>query len=225
MLKVLATLCFLSAAIVAAMQKAPSDAASSQTASFASNTQGLSHGKGVKSSFRSTQHRQKKNRERALKKSQTSRSALLDAAGLQYGSKDRIHWDNKKFARYLRDINEEDAQALIKNLIANKAKGASLHSPVFSYPSTGTPWSTRSAVLSIFAYNSKYAVLGGLFSELSSRNLDTTLDFIATLSSDPKNRYLEQYFYESILFSGYHHNPEKAWETYLAKCSSHIGFG
>lgn len=213
MLKILATLCLFSAALLA-MQRA-----SAPLKLTKSSSSPLIGGKikDARPAQRSIEHRN-----RALKQSQTSKSALHEAAGLTLQPSDRAHWDTAKFATYLHSINKDDAHLLIKELLASDQKGIPLDTSGTAHASYAPSWNIL-AISNTSSYNSKNAVIAGMLRELSSRDFMGTLSFMTSLPVTHSNRFTEQYFYESILQTGFRQNPEKAWETYVAKCSSPFG--
>ena len=212
MLKILAALCLLSAMLLAVQG---TNVTSEQSVS--SNSSFKHSGKDARPTQRSIAHRK-----RPLILSKTSQSALLEAAGLDLQPSDLVHWDAAKFAVYLRNINEDDARELIQDIIASGRLGARLDIAGTPLALAGSTWATRS-IISQSAYNSKNSVLAGLLSELSSRDFVRTLNFMASLPSEPKNRFVKQYIYEAALQSGFRQNPQLAWETYLTKCSKPFG--
>ena len=158
----------------------------------------------------------KARRLRASQLSQKSHQALLDAAGLELTTADRVQWDDKKFESYLNTLSEHDARALIQYLVSNTATGTRLLSPSGRCLMPASSHNHN-------ASNTKSVVLAGLLEKLASRDFVNTLDFIAQLPKFEQNKLTSQFFYETVLRAGASQAPERAWETYLAKCSSPFG--
>ncbi len=160
---------------------------------------------------------QNKNRRlRADQLSQKSHKALLDAAGLELTKADQVQWDDKRFESYLHTLSSHDAKALVQYLVSNTGTGTRLISPASSRIIPGSSDNHN-------AYNTKSVVLAGLLEKLASRDLVNTLDFIAQLPKFEQNKRTSQFFYETMLLAGASQAPERAWETYLAKCSTSFG--
>ncbi len=214
MIKIFATLCFISAMLLTLQ-------------SHSTSANPVSESSSLKSASNSAQRETRPSnrrlgiRKRAFKASRVSRSALHEAAGLQLEKSDLVHWDAKKFALYLRNLNEEDAHQLVRDIYASSSKGAQLD--VAAHPLLeSSPWGVRS-IVSSYAYNTKSAVLGGVLAELASRDFAGTLRLMSSLSSSPISRFTDRYLYESILQAGFTQAPKMAWDTYVAKCSTSFG--
>lgn len=165
----------------------------------------------------------KERRKNLLVLAEKSRTALLEAAGLELPGSERVLWNAKKLDDYLHHVSDDDARELVRHLFASKKPGAQLVFPAEPISNSAVLWSTRS-VINQTSHNSKYAVINGLLRELANRDFEQTLEFMDSIPEITQNRLVSQYIYETVLRAGSSQDPQRAWKVYLAKCSS-LGFG